>query len=170
MKKQIGTFDAVDVTLERLNENTGGDGLLLIAGENGNPMAIGWATIGIVWSLPILTVLVRPSRYTFELIEKSGEFSVNVLEKRYAKQILLCGTQSGRDGDKVSACGFSLEKGNRISIPHLREAAVVYECRTVHKNNVINAALDGAIVKKNYPQGDYHTVYFGEILGVYREE
>ena len=94
MKRQIGTFDAVDITLERLNENTGGDGLLLIGGENGNPMAIGWATIGIIWSLPIFTVLVRPSRYTFELIEKSGEFSVNVLEPRYTKKILHCASSS----------------------------------------------------------------------------
>jgi flavin reductase (DIM6/NTAB) family NADH-FMN oxidoreductase RutF len=170
MKKQIGIFDAVERTLERLNENTGGDGLLLIAGENGNPMAIGWANIGVIWGLPILTVLVRPSRYTFELIENSGEFSVNVLGPLYAEQILHCGTHSGRDEDKVSACGFALEQGKEIAIPHLREAEIVYECRTVHKNNVINAALDASIVKHHYPQGDYHSVYYGEILGVYREE
>jgi len=170
MKKQIGVFDAVDRTLERLNENSGGDGLLLVAGENGNPMAIGWATIGIIWGLPILTVLVRPSRYTFALIEKSGEFSVNVLAPDYGEQILHCGTHSGRDGDKVSACGFSLEQGKEIAIPHLREAEIVYECRTVHKNNVINASLDPSIVKHYYPQGDYHSVYYGEILDVSREE
>jgi flavin reductase (DIM6/NTAB) family NADH-FMN oxidoreductase RutF len=166
MKKQIGIYDAFAETFEHI----GGNGLLLVADTGGNPMTIGWGTIGRIWNIPIFTVLVRPTRHTFELIEGSGEFSVNVLSEDYAKQIAFCGTESGRDRDKIKECGFSLEKGNSIAIPHLKEAAVVYECRNVHKNNVINAALHPSIVKEFYPQGDFHTVYYGRILGVYREE
>ena len=39
----------------------------------------------------------------------------------------------------------------------------------IHKSNVINADLDPHIVEKSYPTGDFHRVYYGEILGVYRE-
>jgi flavin reductase (DIM6/NTAB) family NADH-FMN oxidoreductase RutF len=170
MKRQIGTFDALQETMEKLDPERGGEGCLLIGGGNGNPMTIGWGNIGIIWSMPIFTVLVRPSRYTFELIGESGEFSVNVLDKRYSKQLLHCGTTSGRDEDKVAACGFHLDKGIKIAIPHLQEASAVYECRTVHKNKVINAALDSNILKRYYAEGDFHTLFFGRILGVYREE
>ena len=170
MKKQIGTFDAFQKTIERLSEKSGGDGLLLIAGRNGNPMTIGWGTIGIIWKIPIFTVLVRHTRYTHELIEQSGQFSVNVLDDGYGKQIMYCGTNSGRDGDKVKACGFTLEHGTLIDIPHLREASVVYECRIVHRNEVTPETLQEGIYKHYYTREALHTVYNGEILGVFKEE
>jgi flavin reductase (DIM6/NTAB) family NADH-FMN oxidoreductase RutF len=166
MKKQIGVYEAFSETMEHI----GGNGLLLVADAGGNPMTIGWGTIGRIWNIPIFAVLVRPSRYTFTLIEGSDEFSVNLLSEDYAKQIAFCGTESGRDYNKVEKCGFSLEQGKQISIPHLQQASVVYECRIVHKNDIINAALDSSIVQEFYPQGDFHSVYFGRILGVYREE
>jgi flavin reductase (DIM6/NTAB) family NADH-FMN oxidoreductase RutF len=83
-------------------------------------------------------------------------------------EIALCGTKSGRNTNKIEACGFTLEKGVLVGAPYIGEADVHYECRTVQKTSVINADLDGGIVKEYYPKGDYHRVYFGEILGVYR--
>jgi flavin reductase (DIM6/NTAB) family NADH-FMN oxidoreductase RutF len=168
--KKIGIFDALQETVKHLYVKQGAGGLLLIAGFKGNPMTIGWGTIGIIWKIPIFTVLVRPSRYTHELIEESGAFSVNVLSDEYAEQILYCGSHSGRDGDKIRHCGFTLEKGHSISIPHLKQASVVYECRIVHRNNVIGEALKESIYEHYYDQGDLHTLYFGEILAVFREE
>ena len=66
-------------------------------------------------------------------------------------------------------CGFSLEQGKTISIPHLEQATVVYECSVVHKNNVIDKALTESLYKHYYDQGDLHTIYFGEILAVFRK-
>ena len=58
-----------------------GEGLLLAStkpdGEI-NVMTIGWGTVGVIWGRPIFAVLVRPSRYTYQFIEASGEFTVNV--------------------------------------------------------------------------------------------
>jgi len=167
--KEIGVFDAFQETIRKLYEKEGGNGLLLIAGENGNPMTIGWGSIGIIWKLPIFTVLVRPSRYTHELIEKTDSFSVNVLSDEYAEQILYCGTYSGRNVNKIDHCGFSLEQGKSISIPHLKQATVVYECSVVHRNDVIGEALKESIHQHYYDQGDLHTLYFGEILAVFRK-
>jgi flavin reductase (DIM6/NTAB) family NADH-FMN oxidoreductase RutF len=168
--KKIGVFDAFQETVKHLYEKQGGNGLLLIAGVNGNPMTIGWGTIGIIWKIPIFTVLVRPSRYTHELIEDSGAFSVNVLSDEYAEQVLYCGTHSGRDADKLEQCGFQLQPGNLIPIPHLGQACVVYECRVVHRNKVLSDTLKDAIHEHYYSEGDFHTVYFGEILGVFRQD
>jgi flavin reductase (DIM6/NTAB) family NADH-FMN oxidoreductase RutF len=165
MREEIGTYDAYGETVEQLAEG----GLLLVSGERGNPMTIGWATVGIIWSRPMFIVLVRPSRYTFGLIEECGEFSVNVPTDDLKREVALCGSKSGRDVDKIKECKFTLEKGKSISVPYIRECPIHYECRVVHKNNVINADLDQQIVRQSYPSGDFHRVYFGEIQGVYRE-
>lgn len=71
-----------------------------------NAMTIGWATLGIVWGKPILTVYVRPSRYTFGLIEKTGDFTVNVLPRELEEIASFCGNISGRDCDKFEAKGL----------------------------------------------------------------
>lgn len=162
--ERIGVFDAVSETMERMEKS----GVLLVSGERGNPMTIGWGTVGIVWGRPIFTVLVRPSRCSFRFMEGTAAFTVNVMGDRYEKEIALCGSKSGREMDKVAACGFTLARGELAEAPFIAESAVHYECRTVHKTNVINADLEGGIVKHYYPQGDFHRVYFGEILGVFR--
>lgn len=165
MSERVGPFDAFTETIERLR----GSGLLLVSGERGNPMTIGWATIGVIWSIPVLTVLVRPSRFSFGLMESHREFAVCVPRDEMAEQVAYCGTHSGREVDKISECGFSLEQGSLISIPHIGECPIYYECRVVHKTSVINADLDPTIVQRSYPTGDLHGIYNGEILGVFRK-
>jgi flavin reductase (DIM6/NTAB) family NADH-FMN oxidoreductase RutF len=164
MREKVAPFDAVGVTMEHMGKN----GLLLVSGELGNPMTIGWGTVGIVWGKPIFIVLVRPSRYSFRFMEHTPEFTVNVLEETYAEQIALCGSRSGREINKIDVCGFTLEKGHVVRVPFIAESLLHYECRTVHKNSVIDADLDREIVGVYYPEGDFHRVYFGEILGVYK--
>jgi flavin reductase (DIM6/NTAB) family NADH-FMN oxidoreductase RutF len=163
MKKEIGVFDALEVTMKQL----GGNGLLLAAGP-GNPMTVGWATFGIIWGKPVATVLVRPSRFTFHFMEEEQDFSINVMTDDFAKEVAYCGSHSGRDGDKIEECGLTLTKGNRIEAPFIDESIVHYECRRVHRNNVLNPDLDGGIVRTYYPAGDFHRIYYGEVLGVYR--
>jgi len=64
-----------DECLKETLEVMGGRGLLLVSvDKDGKPnaMTIGWGTIGIIWGKPIFAVLVRPSRYTYGLIEETG--------------------------------------------------------------------------------------------------
>ncbi len=165
MRRKTGDFDLIERTVKQL----GKDGLLLVAGKLGNPMTIGWGNIGIIWGRPVFLVLVRPSRFTFGLMEETDEFTVNVPTDSQKKEVLLCGTMSGRDTDKIEKCAFTLAKSATVSVPHIRECPIHYECRTIHKNNVINAQLNREIVAGSYKAGDYHTIYFGQILGVYQE-
>jgi flavin reductase (DIM6/NTAB) family NADH-FMN oxidoreductase RutF len=164
-KKEIDVFDAFQETLRRLDS----PGALLVAGrEKPNLMAIGWGSIGIIWGKPIFVVLVRPSRFTHGLMESWPEFTVNIPSPDMDKTVDFCGSKSGRDVDKVAMCGLTLEPGHKIEVPSIAECPIHYECRTVHKNNVIPAELPSGITSEFYPCGDFHTVYFGEILGVYR--
>ena len=110
MREKVSSFDAIDVTMEHMKKN----GLLLVSGEKGNAMTIGWGTAGIIWGKPIFIVLVRPSRYSFRFMEYTPEFTVNVLDESYAEQIALCGSRSGREINKIEVCGFTLEKGQDV--------------------------------------------------------
>ncbi|MFH0964841.1 MAG: flavin reductase [Planctomycetota bacterium] len=134
-----------------------------------NFMTIGWGVLGIVWGLPMWVVLVRPSRYTFGCIERTGFFSVNVPTKGMEKTCAVCGSKSGRDMDKVLACKLTVEKGSYASAPVILECPIVYECKVVHSTDVIPERLAEEVRAEAYPKGDYHRLYFGKILATRAE-
>lgn len=166
MRKETGIFDEMQQTLDELN----GKGILLVAGNPPNPMTIGWGTLGVIWHKSIFTVMVRPTRYTFGLMEQSKDFSLCILPDRFKKQVAFCGSKSGRDVDKIRSCGFTMQQGIRISIPYVAESDLHYECRIIHKHLLDPETLESVIDKRFYPKKDYHMVYYGEILGVYKRE
>ena len=148
------------------------DGLLLGAYDaQGKPnvMTIGWAAAGSIWGMPMWTVLVRPSRYTYGCIERGACFTVNVPTKAMRETCLLCGTKSGRDVDKFAECGLTAENAETVHAPLVAECPVVYECSVVHAHDVLPDALADEIRRDAYPQGDFHRVYYGRILAAAAE-
>jgi len=151
-----------------------GHGGILLAAQDAegkpNAMTIGWGTIGIIWSKPIFIVLVRPSRYTYDLIEGLNDFTVNVPPPELKDEVLFCGTVSGRDRDKFAEKKLTAVPGKMVKSPIIEECVIHYECKVVHKNDVIPDELAKAIVSSAYPKGDFHRLYFGEILKVYADD
>lgn len=131
-----------------------------------NTMTIGWATIGYVWRSPVLTVAIRDSRHTFTLIEKADDFTVTVPGKDMRKEVMFCGTRSGRDVNKFEACNLATAPGRQVKSPIVDVPGLHFECRTVFK-----AAMDPANLAADfhhlYPEKDYHTLYYGEIKACY---
>ncbi len=164
MPTKIGTYDVMQESVERLH----GSGLLLVSGTNGNPMTIGWGVIGPIWGRPIFQVLVRPSRHSFTLLESLGEFTVCIPTDEQKGACGTCGSRSGRDIDKIEACGLTLAPSEHLQVPYIAESSAHYECRVVHVNDVVNATLSSKILAERYPQGDLHRIYYGEIQAVYR--
>jgi len=165
MRKELEISSVFGETLERLK----GQGVILLAGDPPNPMTIGWGTIGFIWGKLIFTVLVRPSRFTYARMESSGEFTINLFPDAFSDQLSLCGTKSGRNVDKFAECGFTLEQGINVTTPFIRESSIHFECRIIHKHDLQPETLDQGILKKYYPKGDLHRVYYGEIVGVFKE-
>jgi flavin reductase (DIM6/NTAB) family NADH-FMN oxidoreductase RutF len=163
MLSSVGPFGLYHETISKL----AGNGILLVAGDPPNVMTIGWGTIGEIWHMPVFIVLVRPTRYTFGLIEKARDFTVCVLPDGYDKHLALCGSKSGRNMDKIKVCGFTTEKSLKVSTPFISQSAFHYECRIVHKHRLDPAALDPAINEKYYQTKDWHMVYYGEIMGTF---
>jgi len=147
-------------------------GLLLVSqGESGKPnaMAIGWGLIGSVWSQPVFTVLVRPSRHTHKLLQENGDFTVNVMPATMGAAVEFCGTASGREHDKFAEVKLTAVPGLEAKTPIIRESLIAYECRTVMANDVLPKRLDIAIRGSAYAAGDFHRIYYGKILAVRAE-
>jgi len=145
------------------------NGGLLLASTRGdgrsNAMTIGWAAPGVVWGLPVMIVLVRPSRYTYTFIEESRVFTVNVPSPDMRDLVQLCGTRSGREVDKLAQVDTSM--GQKVNCVRIEACPVVYECQVVHWNDVQPDALLPDIRAKAYPRGDFHRLYYGHILGTF---
>lgn len=144
-----------------------------------NPMTIGWLQLGIVWTRPVCTVLVRQSRFTHKLLETNDRISVCVPAPGDMKEALAyCGTRSGRDGDKCSACGIRLlPSETEGAAKHIDGCPVWLEAHIVAVTELPTSDItDKAIVAHSYganqatPDGDPHTVYFCEIDAAYRAD
>jgi flavin reductase (DIM6/NTAB) family NADH-FMN oxidoreductase RutF len=133
-----------------------------------NTMTIGWGTPGVIWGRPIFSVLVRPSRFTFDNIEATGRFVVSVPTAEMHEVCMHCGTASGRDEDKLAACRLTTAPGQAVDVPLIEQCIMHYECRVVHRNDVIDSQLDAAVRSDCYGAGNLHRVYYGQILRVAR--
>jgi len=153
------TFDAMEQTGLLLSSTDG-------KGKN-NIMAIGWGTVGIIWGKPVFMVLVRPSRFTCELIEATRDFTVNVPSGELEKVVSFCGSTSGRRCDKFKEQKLTAIAGKKVKSPMVDECLVHYECRVIHKNDVLASELAPDIPTMFYPEGDYHCLFFGQILCAY---
>ena len=153
---------------QTLRALTSGGALLVGQGTDGraNPMTIGWGTVGVVWRKPTLVVLVRPSRYTYSLMEQNADFTVCVLPPAMGDVLAHCGTVSGRDEDKFASQGLTPVPASKVSAPTIDEAVIAYECRTVHRNDLAPETIAPDIVASLYPEGDFHRCYYGHILAV----
>jgi flavin reductase (DIM6/NTAB) family NADH-FMN oxidoreductase RutF len=153
----------MDKSIEKIKQ---GAFLTVQKGELLNTMTIGWATIGIIWSKPILMVAVRPTRFTFGIIDAIDNFTVSIPFENKKDQLSFCGTKSGRDINKFKECGLTILPAQKVGSPIIECDGLHYECAIVFK-----APMDGnkliAGYQGIYPKKDYHTLYFGEIVDCY---
>ncbi len=143
--------------------------LTVKSGDDLNTMTIGWATMGFVWRKPIFMIAVRDSRHTFGFIEKANDFTVSVPLTDMNEEIIFCGTKSGKDVDKYKACNLKIINAQQVVSPIIDTPGIHFECKIVYKT-----AMDSTYLveeyDKLYPEKDYHTLYFGEILDCYETE
>lgn len=94
--------------------------------EKFNSMTISWGSMGTLWFKSVVTIYVRPERYTFDFLKSSDYFTVSFYDEKYKDRLIMFGRCSGRDVDKVSESGFSplfLDKG--ITYKEAKETIVL---------------------------------------------
>ena len=85
-------------------------------------------------------------------------------------ELLLCGTKSGRNLDKVVECGLSLVPGKVVDTPIIEQCALHYECRVVVRKQLQAGDFFAPdVLEEHYPSDDHHLVVMGEIVAAYAE-
>jgi flavin reductase (DIM6/NTAB) family NADH-FMN oxidoreductase RutF len=114
-----------------------------------NIIAIAWL-VPISISPPLLGMCVRPTRYSYKLIQATGEFVVNIASLEIARQALFCGRKSGSGVDKFAATGLTPLPARHVHPPIIQECLAYVECR----------------LQREVEIGD-HNLLVGEVLAAY---
>ena len=175
MKKQVNAFDYAGDICKALPK-----GILMTTKNGGfvNSMVIGWGHIGIEWGRPIFVAYVRESRFTKDMVENHGEFTVNIPMGEFDSKIMkICGTKSGRDLDKIRELGLHLVDSDVVDVPGIAELPLTLECKVIYKQKQDLSAIPQDILARYYPEvpgadfagetRDFHYAYYGEIVGAY---
>ena len=105
--------------------------VLVSCGEYGgkqNILTVAWT--GVVCTDPAMcSISIRPGRYSYEMIRKSGEFAINLTTTAMARAVDWCGVKSGRDFDKFREMRLTPLPAKFIAAPLVGESPVNLECR-----------------------------------------
>lgn len=142
-------------------------------GEKVNTMTVRWGGLGVLWQKNIVTVYVHPDRYTHQFMEKTDKFTVTFFDG-YRDALMLLGTVSGRDRDKITESGLTVEWTD--GAPAFKEAALTVTCRLLYRQDLLREGFVSQEIGDETWGGPrlkdkpLHTMYIGEVIGVYVDE
>lgn len=136
-------------------------------GSEWNGMTVSWGGVGELWSKEVVMTFIRPQRYTKQLMDKSGYFTLSFFDADKKDALKICGSKSGRDCDKMKLAGLTPVRDGEAVYPE--EARLVIICRKIAVQKMDSAGFIDRSIEENYPSGDYHFVYVGEIEKVLKK-
>ena len=161
--KKINIRDIKKSAVEMISDGWG----LVTAGneEKFNTMTVSWGALGEIWGKDAVFIFIRPQRYTYEFIEKEEYFTLSFYGEEFRNALKICGSQSGRNTDKVSNAGLTpVFTDGTVSF---EQAEYTLVCRKMASQFIDPKGFEDESIEKNYSAGDYHKVYIGEIIKVY---
>lgn len=121
-------------------------------GETQNILTVAWAGT-VCTNPPMVSISVRPERYSYEMIKKSGEFVLNLTTKELVYAADYCGVKSGRDVDKFRELKLTALPAEQVKAPLIEQSPVNIECRVVQIQNLGS-----------------HDLFLAEVLAVHADE
>jgi flavin reductase (DIM6/NTAB) family NADH-FMN oxidoreductase RutF len=117
-----------------------------------NIITIAWAGT-VCTNPPMVSISVRPSRYSYDMLARTGEFVINLTNESLVRACDYCGVVSGRDVDKFAKLGLTPLAMQHVKAPGIAESPVNIECRVVETKELGS-----------------HTMFLAEVLGVTVED
>lgn len=146
----------------------GKEWMLITAEKEGkvNTMTASWGTMGVFWGMNVVTVGIRPQRYTKEFVDAGDIFTLTFFDGEQKEALTHLGTVSGRDEDKIGTVQFHITHVD--DAPTFEEGKLVLVCRKLMETSLNpEEFLDSSIDEKWYPQKDYHRMYTAKIIDAY---
>lgn len=133
-----------------------------------NAMTAGWGGIGHIWGKNAVFIFVRESRYTKELLDNSDTFSCCFFdpnEKSSRSTLKILGSISGRSEDKIKEC--RLDINHMMGIPFIDQSNFAILCKKMAAVNIDPDDFTMENINPDwYKDGDYHTMYIGQIVDI----
>ena len=117
-----------------------------------NIITIAWAGT-VCTNPPMVSISVRPERYSYPILKDTGEFVINLTTRRLTFATDYCGVKSGRDVDKFKELGLTPVAASKVKAPMIQESPVNLECR----------------VRQVLPLGS-HDMFLSEVVAVHADE
>ena len=148
-------------------EMIGKEWMLIAAGDRTgcNAMTAAWGALGEIWNKPVSFLFVRPQRYTYQLLERCGGYSLCFFGEENRPMMQYMGTASGRSEDKIAGAGLTLafEDG----VPYFEQARLVLICRKLYRQDLEEGCfVDRQTLDQSYPLRDFHRMHVGEVTRV----
>ena len=157
--------------LDNAIKSIGSDWMLITADDKihgrANAMTASWGAMGVLWNKNICICFVRPQRYTYTLMKEENEFSIAFMGEEHRNALRFCGKESGRDRDKLSACGLTVNR--ELGVPVINEADTVLVCKKLYEDDIREQSFLDKSLLINYTNQDYHRFYVCEIKEAYRK-
>jgi len=120
--------------------------------EVANLITLAW--VGTVASTPAaIGISIRPSRYSYDILNETGEFVVNIPDVSHIRIVDYCGTRSGRDEDKWEVLNLTKGKPVKTQVPLLEEFPINIECKVIKTEDLGS-----------------HRRYIGKVLAIHANE
>ena len=147
---------------------------LLTAGtmDDYNAMTISWGQLGSLWGMPgkarnIVTVFVKPARHTFSFMERHDVFTVCWFPKEYRKDLVILGSKSGRDCDKLALTRLTAKAvGDGVGY---EQASLTLVCKKIYSEQLKKDRIPAEAVATFYSGDDGvepHYMYIGEVCDI----
>ena len=105
--------------------------------------------------------VIRPQRYTYEFSENADILTLSFFDEKYRDALKICGTKSGRDGDKIAEAGLTVVRDGEAA--YFEEAKAVLVGRKVYTDMLReDSFVDKSIISTHY-NGDLHRFYVCKI-------
>ncbi len=168
-----------EINFETLNDNAarliGKQWMMITAGSDTNKcntMTASWGGLGYMWNRPVAYVFVRPNRHTAGLINENESFTLSFMPENYRQDLMYCGRNSGRDGNKFEQCALK-----PMALPSgliaLDDADLILECRKMYVQELkAEGFCDWSEVSPQwYEEGNpLHVMYVAELSHCWQRE
>lgn len=117
-------------------------------GDKDNIITIAWAGT-VCTDPPMVSISVRPERYSYDIIKQTGEFVINVPDRKLVRAVDFCGVKSGRDINKFEELSLTKRQADKVNCALIEEAPLALEC----------------VVRQTIPLGS-HDLFLAEVVAV----
>ena len=142
--------------------------MLITAGNDAqyNMMTASWGGLGHMYNKPVAFCFINPTRYTYQLMENNDTYTLSFYTETYRDILNYCGTNSGRDKDKVKEAGLTpitTPSGSKA----FSEAWMIIECRKMISQTINIDGISDPELRKQWAGKAMHKMFIGEILNVW---